>query len=170
MFTGYVNNEEANKKALVKIGSQTWLRTGDRGHWSSFLKQLAITGRYKETFKVGTDEVAPEEVEVELLQRPGISDVALTSTDARPGKGGLEPLAYVVAPDKSISAQSIVDQVADRIASYKAPTGGVVFCENIPRTSFGKIQRAKLNSLMEKVNFEQRSARFLTPTTDMSHL
>lgn len=170
MFTGYVNNEEATKKALVKIGAHTWLRTGDRGHWSSSLQQLAITGRYKETFKVGTEEVAPEEVEAELLKRPGISDVALTSTDARPGKGGLEPLAYVVAPDKSISAQEIVDHIADRIASYKAPTGGVVFCDSIPRTSFGKIQRAKLNALMEKVDVEQRSARFLTPTTGMCHL
>ncbi|KAF2159909.1 hypothetical protein M409DRAFT_29719 [Zasmidium cellare ATCC 36951] len=170
MFTGYVNNEEATKKALVQISSKTWLRTGDRGHWSSSLQQLAITGRYKETFKVGTEEVAPEEVEVELLKQPGISDVALTSTDARPGKGGLEPLAYIVAPDKSISAQQIVDHIADCVAAYKAPTGGVVFCESIPRTSFGKIQRAKLNGLMEKVSWEERSARFLTPTTDMSHL
>ncbi|KAK4501166.1 hypothetical protein PRZ48_006972 [Zasmidium cellare] len=170
MFTGYVNNEEATKKTLVQISGKTWIRTGDRGHWSPSIQQVAITGRFKETFKVGTEEVAPEEVEVELLKRPGIADVALTSTDARPGKGGLEPLAYVVAPDKSISAQQIVDHIADRIAAYKAPTGGVVFCDNIPRTSFGKIQRAKLNGLMEKVSWEERSAKFLTPSPDMSHL
>lgn len=168
MFTGYVNNEEATKKALVEICGKIFLRTGDRGHWSSTLQQLAITGRYKETFKVGTEEVAPEEIEALLLTSPGIADVAVTSTEARPGQGGLEPLAYVIATQESMSAQEIVNFVADSLAAYKAPTGGVVFSESIPRTSFGKIQRAKLAALVQEEGVridEGKSRRFLTPST-----
>ena len=158
VFSGYVNNPEANKATFVERKDGVWFRTGDKGHFSSKYHQLRITGRYKEIFKVGSEEVAPSEVEAELLKHPALTDATVTCTDGRRKKGDLEVLAYVVSKDDQLSAQDIVDFVASRVSAWKAPTGGVTFCDRIPRTAYGKIDRKALAN--EKI--QERSAKHLS--------
>lgn len=158
VFSGYANNPEATKTTFVTRKDGVWFRTGDKGVFSSVHQQLRITGRYKEIFKVGSEEVAPAEVEAELLKHPALTDTTVTSTDGRRKVGDLEVMAYVVSKDDTLSAQDVVDFVASRVSAWKAPTGGVTFCDGIPRTAHGKIDRKALSN----ASVQERSARYLS--------
>ena len=104
-----------------------------------------MTGRFKEIFKVKYEEVAPVDVEDELMKHPSIVEAAVTSTTARDNDTDCECVAYVVrGKDSQVTAQEVVDYIASRMAHHKAPTGGVVFCESIPRNAMAKIVRRQL--------------------------
>ena len=104
-----------------------------------------MTGRFKEIFKVRYEEVAPAEVENELLKHPSIVDAAVTSTTARDNNKDSECTAYVVRRKGfRLTAQEVVDYIASSMSSHKAPTGGVVFCEDIPRNTMRKVMRHQL--------------------------
>ena len=141
----YCNNQAATASALLPDAGGSWFRTGDRGYLDPNNGQLALTGRYKEIFKVKYEEVAPAEVEDELLKHPLIVDAAITSTTARDNDKDCECMAYVVrSKDSRMTAQEVVDYIASRMSHHKAPTGGVVFCESIPRNAMRKIIRHEL--------------------------
>ncbi|KAJ5893443.1 hypothetical protein N7495_005134 [Penicillium taxi] len=124
-----------------------WFRTGD----VAFVKQgqYFIVGRTKELIKVRGWQVAPAEVEGVLLQHPGVRDVAVTGVDLKDG-GGEVPRAFIVR-SQDFSSRLTADEaytfVRQRLASYKALDGGVIFVEEIPRTASGKIQRFKLSQM-----------------------
>lgn len=159
MFEKYLKDEAATRAAFLENSQGRWCRTGDKGHFSSSVKQLAITGRFKDVFVVGSEKVSPDEVEEALTQHKGIVDVGVTSTPDREREGVSEPIAYVVAPDQDITAQEVVDFAAERLSSFKVPTGGVVFCDDIPRTE--GLQKVKRQAL-ENIHGQPRSARTLT--------
>lgn len=107
--------------------------------------QLVVTGRFKEIFKVKTQQVAPSEVEDELRKHPLIVDAGVTSTTARDDDADEECIAYVVRrEDSGLTAQEVVGFIASRMSLHKAPTGGVIFCESIPRNDGGKVMRKTL--------------------------
>lgn len=95
-------------------------------------------------------QVAPAEIEAVLLQHPGISDAAVTGINLR-DRSSEVPRAFVVRSlDPSISrpsAEEVYNFTRQRLASYKALEGGVIFVEEIPRTASGKIQRYKLSQM-----------------------
>ena len=142
MLSKYCNNQAITDSALLPDKDGSWFRTGDKGYLDTNNGQVAVTGRFKEIFKVKYEEVAPVDVENELLKHPSIADAAVTSTTARDNDTDCECVAYVVRDKASqVTAQEVVDYIASRMAHHKAPTGGVVFCESIPRNTMGKIVR-----------------------------
>lgn len=158
VFEKYLNNEAATEAAFLENSKGRWNRTGDKGHFSSSVQQLAITGRYKDVFVVGSEKVSPDEVEATLIQHDAITDVGVTATPDQKHEGLYEPIAYVVAPDEDLTAQQVVDFAAERLSSFKVPTGGVVFCDSIPRTeSMHKVVRRALDD----ISGQPRSARQL---------
>ena len=89
-----------------------------------------------------------------------MTDAAVTSRPGRRGDGYFEPVAYVVCSkmgDHNVTAQELASHVAKSLSAYKAPTGGVVWCESIPRTGFGKIARRELDQN------SQASLEYLAP-------
>lgn len=68
---------------------------------------------------------------------------------------GEAPRAFVVRARDShspgavsrVTAEEVYKFARQRLASYKALDGGVVFVEEIPRTASGKIQRFKLSQM-----------------------
>lgn len=95
-------------------------------------------------------QVAPAEIEAVLLQHPSIVDAAVTGVNLR-DRSSEVPRAFVVrSRDPSVSrpsAEEIYKFARQRLASYKALEGGVIFVEEIPRTPSGKIQRYKLSQM-----------------------
>lgn len=158
LFSGYYNNEAATRESFLPNDPE-WFRTGDKGFAHPETGFLTLVGRYKQIFKVRYEEVAPAEVEGELLQHTSIADALVTSTVARDDEKGREALAYVV-PLAKLTAQEVVDFVASRLAAHKVPTGGVVFCDKIPRGAMGK----PLAKEMDAIKPLDGSARFLTAT------
>lgn len=120
-------------------------------------EEYRITGRYKEIFKVfDGKEVSPDEVEDVLKTHESVTDAAVTSRPGRRGDGYFEPVAYVVC-NKTVDAQELANHVARSLSAYKAPTGGVIFSDSIPRTGFGKIARRDLGQV------PQGSLEYLAP-------
>ena len=146
MFSQYCNNKAATDSAFLPDADGPFFRTGDRGYLDPNNGQLALTGRFKEVFKVKYEEVAPVDVEDELMTHPSIADAAVTSTMARDNDKDCECVAYVVKDkDSQVTAQEVVDYIASRLSHHKAPTGGVVFCESIPRSlPLKKVVRRRL--------------------------
>lgn len=127
-----------------------WFRTGDRGYVDAQTGQLAITGRYKEIFKVANNMVSPEEVERVLLAHPAVEDAVIGPVAARYDANEFEVRAYVVLKKKkddaesTVTAQEIAQFVAARLSKHKVPTGGVIFCAEIPRNAMKKVIRRQV--------------------------
>ncbi|KAI5250151.1 acetyl-CoA synthetase-like protein [Aureobasidium subglaciale] len=154
LMNGYFNRAADTAKAF----DGDWLRTGDLGH----IKQgnVYISGRLKvlldqELIKVRGWQVSPDEIEDVLLTHPMIADAAVVGVHIGGRQSEDEyPRAYVVSIDNNPSGtdeRKLIKFVANKLASFKALRGGVVFVERIPRNSSGKILR---QSLVERATIE----------------
>jgi len=134
---GYHNRPEATA-AMVQDG---WLRTGDLGVVDAD-GYLFIRDRLKELIKVKGFQVAPAEVEAQLLSLPGVADAAVIGVPD--DDAGERPLAFVVRQaGTDITADAILDALRPRLASYKLPVR-INFIEAVPKSASGKILRRVL--------------------------
>ena len=98
--------------------------------------------------------MAPAELEGVLLSHPAISDAAVIGV-IHPTRVTEVPRAYVVRRTdlwgchSPVTSDDVSQFVRQRLASFKALEGGVVFVDNIPRTPSGKIQRFRLSKMDE---------------------
>ncbi|MEA2491985.1 MAG: fatty-acyl-CoA synthase, partial [Acidobacteriota bacterium] len=131
---GYWNNEEATRATYDEDG---WLHTGDlaRRDDEGF---FTIAGRRKEMFISGGVNVYPAEIEAELVSHPAVSDAAVVAVPDE--TWGEVAVAYVVG---SASAEELATYLTTRIAKYKVPRR-FVFMDALPRTPYGKVQKAML--------------------------
>jgi 4-coumarate--CoA ligase len=137
VMLGYLNRPEATA-AMIRDG---WLRTGDLGVVDDE-GYLTIRDRLKELIKVKGFQVAPAEVEAQILGLPGVADCAVIGVPD--DEAGERPFAFVVAqPDSGITETGILTGLAARLASYKLPVG-VGFIEAVPKSASGKILRRVL--------------------------
>ena len=123
-----------------------WVVTGDK-----FIRDSAgyyqYCGRADDMLKVAGMWVSPSEVENALLGHPHVAEAALVgATDER---GLTYAVAYIalrgeVAESDELAAE-IREHVKARLVSYKVPRE-VRFCDALPKTITGKIQRFKLRS------------------------
>jgi fatty-acyl-CoA synthase len=135
---GYWRNEEATRAAFTEDG---WLRSGDlaRRDEDGF---FYISGRRKEMFISGGENVYPAEVENVLCGHPAVADVAvLGAPDPRWGEVGR---AFVQLAAGAAAAPPPPDELAAfcraRLAPYKVPAR-FDYVADFPRTSAGKIQK-----------------------------
>jgi 4-coumarate--CoA ligase len=74
-----------------------------------------------------------------------VAEAAVTSTVARDNSKDCECVAYIVREKHAqVTAQELVDYVAGKMSRHKAPTGGIVFCDSIPRNAMRKVIRHQL--------------------------
>lgn len=96
--------------------------------------------------------MAPAEVEATLLSHPDVSDAAVVGI-MHQTRATEVPRAFVVRRSAldvgrgEVSADDIYEFARQRLASYKALEGGIIFVKSIPRTASGKIQRFKLEQM-----------------------
>lgn len=139
VMKGYLNNPAATASTIVEGG---WLRTGDIAHFDAD-GYLYITDRLKELIKYKGFQVAPAEVEAELLTHPAIGDAAVIG---RPdGEAGELPMAFVVAaPGQTAPTLDEVQAYLEtRLAHYKQ-VRVLEVVEAIPKSASGKILRRLL--------------------------
>ena len=138
LMRGYYDKPEATAAA---IDAEGWMHTGDMGLLRAD-GHLRFMGRYKDMLKIGGENVDPMEVEAYLMGHPAINLAAVVSyPDARLSEVGVafvrcEPGATVTGPD-------VLAYCRGRIASFKIPRH-VLFVDDFPMTSSGKIQKVKL--------------------------
>jgi long-chain acyl-CoA synthetase len=125
--------------ATAEAFSDGWYRTGDVGHLDAD-GWLRITDRSKEMIKVRGFQVAPAEIEAVLHGHPAVEDCAVFGI---PDAANGEAIVAAVKVREPVEADELVALVGDRLASYKRP-GRVVFVDEIPRLSSGKVLRRML--------------------------
>jgi fatty-acyl-CoA synthase len=138
LMRGYYNKPEATATAIDADG---WMHTGDMGVFRAD-GHLRFIGRYKDMLKIGGENVDPMEVEAYLMAVPGVDVAAVVSyPDERLGE---VPVAFVRRrPDTALTEEDVLAPCRGRIASFKIPRH-VVFVDDFPMTSSGKIQKVKL--------------------------
>jgi fatty-acyl-CoA synthase len=141
VMRGYVNNPEATAKAFTADG---WLRTGDLGSLTPD-GRLRMTGRLKDVFRVGGENVAPAEVEEVLHAHPAVQTAQVIGVpDARLGEVGC---AYVTLKSGvSASEGELLGWCKGKMANFRVPRylRIVEDFESIGMTASGKVQKTKL--------------------------
>ncbi len=95
-------------------------------------------------FKVSGVWVSPFEVEQALIAHPNVMEAAVVAM--RDADGLEKPKAYVVLKPGASSeglVPALQEHVKSRIGMWKYPRV-IEFCEELPKTATGKIQRFKL--------------------------
>jgi malonyl-CoA/methylmalonyl-CoA synthetase len=136
VFPGYWHDPEATAQTFTADG---WLRTGDLGTFDAD-GYLSIVGRSTELIITGGYNVYPREVEDVLREHSAVLDVAVVGV---PSAEWGETVAAVVVPRDSVSAESLTQFTAARLAPYKRPRL-IRFADDLPRNALGKIQRDEL--------------------------
>ncbi|MCU5780982.1 medium-chain-fatty-acid--CoA ligase [Alcanivorax balearicus MACL04] len=139
---GYLK-DESNSQELWRGG---WMHTGDIGviDTDGWLK---ITDRIKDVIKTGGEWVSSLDLESLILQHDAVRECAVVGVPDE--KWGERPVALVVK-GADVEAQAIIDMVADyaekgMISRYGIPDR-VVFVEELPRTSVGKLDKKKMRA------------------------
>lgn len=140
VMAGYLNNPAATAATLDADG---FLHTGDvatvdeRGYFR-------IVDRVKELIKYKGYQVPPAELEALLLTHAAVADVAVIGV--QDAEGEEVPKAFVVVqPGAALTAEDVMDYVAERIAPYKK-VRVVEFIDAIPKSASGKILRKDLRA------------------------
>jgi acyl-CoA synthetase (AMP-forming)/AMP-acid ligase II len=138
VMMGYHNNPAATAATIAPGG---WLRTGDLGGIDAD-GYLFIRDRVKELIKVSGFQVAPAEVEAELLSHPAVADAAVVG---RPDEAAGEvPVAFVVRQaGMDLDEAGVLAHLAGRLANFKQPRT-VHFVDAVPKSPSGKILRRLL--------------------------
>jgi acyl-CoA synthetase (AMP-forming)/AMP-acid ligase II len=135
--------EKTETRGIKKKG---WFYTGDLAtiDEDGF---LYITGRRKEIIVTGGENVAPKELENVLYSHDAVKETAVIGL---PHKAWGEAVtAFVILHHgKRVSEDDLIAFSRERLTGYKCPKG-VIFLEDFPRTTSGKILKRKLRDLYE---------------------
>ena len=134
VFSGYLNNPEANERAF----HDGWFRTGDMAVMEpdGWIKLVA---RIKEMIITGGFNVYPDEVEGVMRNHPDIDDIAVVG---RPRADGSEDVvACITLVDGSaLDPEGLKAYARQRLTRYKVPREFYHF-DQLKRDQTGKIRR-----------------------------
>jgi fatty-acyl-CoA synthase len=135
---GYYGKPAETAQALDRDG---WVHTSDMGVIRAD-GHLRFMGRYKDMLKIGGENVDPMEVEAFLMSHAAINLAAVVSLpDPRLAEVAV---AFVKRePSSPLTDTEVLAHCRGRIASFKIPRH-VIFVDDFPTTSSGKIQKVKL--------------------------
>ena len=139
VFAGYWRSPEATAETMV----DGWLRTGDLAERDDE-GYYRISGRLKEMYISGGENVYPAEVEDALLSLDGVADAAVLGVpDDRWGEVGV---AFVVLErGVSISPEDLLESCRGRLARFKVPAS-VRFLDELPRSGMNKVLKDELRA------------------------
>ncbi len=136
---GYFDMPEETGRTILPDG---WLRSGDLGTMDArgFLR---ITGRIKDMIIRGGENIYPREIELLLMEDPGIAAVAVVGV---PDRQWGEQVGAVLVPKEAgmtPDAGALFARCRAELAHYKAPRLWFL-AEAFPVTETGKLQKFRL--------------------------
>ncbi|MDY7018740.1 MAG: AMP-binding protein, partial [Chloroflexota bacterium] len=144
IMKGYWKDEEKTKKAFTADG---WYRTGDKGYLDEE-GYIYLCGRADDMIVRGGENISPEEVENVLYTHPKIEEAAVIGV--HDPEWGSEPMAIVVLKkEETATPEEIMEFCRAKLASFKRPRY-VVFVDELPKTSTGKVLRRTLRDKYAK--------------------
>jgi 4-hydroxybenzoate-CoA ligase len=139
---GYWNQRDKSRRTF----RGEWTHTGD-----TYIRDAdgyyRYCGRSDDMLKVGGIWVSPFEVEEALIGHPAVLESAVVGQPD--GDGLIKPKAFVVLQqsaqrdDPVTLCETLQNHVKERIGVWKYPRW-IEFCDGLPKTATGKIQRYKL--------------------------
>jgi acyl carrier protein len=135
--------------------------TGDLGYLSA-QQELFITGREKEIINKGGEKIPPKEIDDVLLSHPCILE-AITYPSPHPTLG--EDIHCAIVLNQTIPLNEINEYLSENLPESYLPTK-INIVNNIPKTPSGKIQRLKVNSLIESQQTKS-PCKNLTPNEEI---
>ena len=153
---GYFNNPEASEQ----LWAGGYLHTNDIGNIGPD-GYVQITDRIKDVIKTGGEWVSSLELEDIISQHGGVSEVAVIGI--KDEKWGERPLAVVVRNPKASTTpteddiKAHVKGYADKgvISKYGIPQK-ILFVEQLPKTSVGKIDKKVLRQKYDDAGIRHR--------------
>lgn len=144
LMLGYFKDELETSRCVKKDG---WFYTGDVGvmHPDGYLE---IKDRSKDVIISGGENISSTEVESVLYSHPVVNEVAVV---AKPDRfWGETPCAFVSLKSDLMNQKPTEKEVIEfcraKLPHYMAPKT-VVFCDELPKTSTGKIQKFLLRKM-----------------------
>ncbi len=139
LFSGYWNNPEATAE-MLKDG---WVHSGDMGYLDED-GFCYISGRKKNMFISGGENIFPQEIEDVIMTIPGVLEACIIGVpDQKWGEVG--KVLIVTVPGAEVSREDIVKKVKNELSSIKVPKY-VSFVDSVPKNAAGK---RDLNELRE---------------------
>jgi len=138
VMTGYFDNPEATAEA---IDPQGWLHTGDLGSMDE-QGYCRIEGRVKEMIIRGGENIYPREIEMVLLEHPGVAEVAVVGVPDQ--RWGEQVAAFIRPTADAQPAETELDAFCrQRLAGFKVPRFWPMV-DAFPMTASGKVQKFAL--------------------------
>lgn len=128
----------------VLFSADGWLRTGDCGLFVD--EQLVITGRQKDIIIVNGQNYYPHDIEEIVARLEGLDLNKVVVAGATPKGGQTEELITFILYRQSVEGfVPLIQQVSDLIGEQTGlEVDHVIPVSRIPKTTSGKVQRAKL--------------------------
>ena len=130
----------------AKVMDGDWFKTGDVAVMDED-GYCKIVDRKKEMILVSGFNVYPNEVENAIALHPKVSETGVIGMPD--DKSTEKVVAYVVAKDKSLTAEELIAHCKTQLTNYKVPRE-VYFADELPKTNVGKILRRKIKEMHEK--------------------
>jgi len=145
----YFRNEEATNDCLVRdADGNAWLDTGDMGYMAD--GYLFIVGRAKDMIIINGKNHWPQDIEWAVEQLPGFNhgDIAAFAIETDSGEEAPAVLVHCRVSDPAERIR-LREQIADKVRSVTGMSCVVELVppRTLPRTSSGKLSRAKAKKL-----------------------
>jgi malonyl-CoA/methylmalonyl-CoA synthetase len=139
VFSGYRNRPDATAEAM----RDGWFFTGDIGTRAPDGYWRIVGRRSTDLIKTGGYKVGAGEIEVALLEHPGVREAAVTA--APDDDLGERIVAWVVPEGDPPGERELIDHVAAELAPHKRPRE-IHFLDDLPRNAMGKVVKARLGT------------------------
>ncbi|WP_425100497.1 class I adenylate-forming enzyme family protein [Tropicibacter sp. S64] len=135
LMLGYIGAPEATAEKFAG----DWFLSGDKGVMDE-AGQIRYLGRSDDMMNAGGYRVSPLEVEAALAGLPGITEIAVTDVEVKPG---VRVIAAFYTAETALEEEALKAAAEARIARYKQPRAWI-HVDTLPRNPNGKLQRQRL--------------------------
>ena len=142
---GYLGDPARTAEKFVERSGRRWYRTGDRARWSTE-GAVEFLGRLDAQLKVRGFRIEPDEVETVLAGLDGVARAAVGVAELVAGEPvlvGWVQLAPEAAAGGEHTSARLRARLMEQLPEWLVPSV-VVLVEELPETSAGKIDRARL--------------------------
>jgi acyl-CoA synthetase (AMP-forming)/AMP-acid ligase II len=139
IMKGYFKDEEETNKVL-KNG---YLYTGDLATRDSE-GYIYIMSRKKHIIKSGGNRISPKEIEDTIVRIGGVVEVAVIPVNDDILGEAIKAFVVIHQGNLEVDEEYIIQYCKDKLPSYKVPKY-VVFLEELPKNSSGKVMVGELN-------------------------
>jgi O-succinylbenzoic acid--CoA ligase len=139
MADGYLDDPAATAAAF----KEGWFHSGD---WGALVgaRRLRLVGRHDGLLNIGGIKVAASGVEQRIRAFTQVRDCAVLAVNLPDGA----TVGIVLVVEPGTQREQLARQFAQALGLGAATVARIVFVENLPRTTGGKVDRAALHRLL----------------------